>query len=326
MEVEMNDRNERNRPGRFGREWNEERSGAGRGRDEETGWRGSSREGQYSSDYDETYGSEWERGREPAYDQGGYGSYGRGGYGGDAGYGRSGAGDSQRGRGYYGGGSAGMYGGGSSGGYSGGRGAGNYGGSSGTDYGSSSRSQGFGSPGLGRERGFGGGRDQGYRGRDFGSPGANSSSGSYSGGYAGGYGFGEGAGGSGFGGSESLRRGGFAGRGPKGYTRTDDRIREEVCERLSRDDDVDASEIEVSVQNGEVTLTGMVQTRSMKHQAEDLAEDVSGVNDVHNQLRVMKTMLNELKDKITGKDDDAHYANTGTKNAPSLSAGRNGTL
>jgi hypothetical protein len=123
------------------------------------------------------------------------------------------------------------------------------------------------------------------------------------------------------------RGGGYAGRGPKGYTRTDDRIREEVCERLSRDDDVDASEIEVLVQNGEVTLEGTVQTRSMKHQAEDLADDVTGVSDVHNRLRVIKTLLTEIKDKVTGKDDDAHYANTGTKTEPaSTTAGRNGTM
>jgi hypothetical protein len=286
MEVAMNDRNERNRPAQFGREWNDERSGSWRRReDDERGWRGPEREAQFSSDYDETLGSEWERGRAPNYNQGGYGRYGRGGFGGDAGYGRGGPGESQRERGYY---SAGVY----------------------------RRSGEF-----GPERGFGGGRDQGYRNRDFGGPGASSSSGSY----AGGYGFSERAGSGGFGGAESPQRGGYAGRGPKGYTRTDDRIREEVCERLSRDDDVDASEIEVRVLNGEVTLEGMVQTRSMKHQAEDLAEDVSGVTDVNNQLRVTKSMLNELKDKVTGKDDDAHYADTGTKNEPtSVTAGRNG--
>jgi hypothetical protein len=97
------------------------------------------------------------------------------------------------------------------------------------------------------------------------------------------------------------------------------------------DDDVDASEIEVRVEKGEVTLVGTVQTRSMKHQAEDLAEAVPGVSDVHNQLRVMKGMLNELKDKITGKEDQGHYANSGTRDKPANgtlagSTGSNGTL
>ena len=37
------------------------------------------------------------------------------------------------------------------------------------------------------------------------------------------------------------------GRGPKGYTRCDDRIREDVNDRLSDDRFVDVSEIEVTV-------------------------------------------------------------------------------
>jgi DNA replicative helicase MCM subunit Mcm2 (Cdc46/Mcm family) len=44
--------------------------------------------------------------------------------------------------------------------------------------------------------------------------------------------------------------------------------------------------IEVAVTGGEVTLTGTVESRRMKRHAEDLAESVRGVRDVHNQLRV----------------------------------------
>jgi osmotically-inducible protein OsmY len=43
------------------------------------------------------------------------------------------------------------------------------------------------------------------------------------------------------------RRSGYSRRGPKGYTRSDDRIREDVCDRLSLADDVDASDISVTV-------------------------------------------------------------------------------
>jgi hypothetical protein len=78
----------------------------------------------------------------------------------------------------------------------------------------------------------------------------------------------------------------YAGRGPKGYQRSDERIREEVSERLTDDDRIDASGIEVAVTTGEVTLTGTVESRRMKRLAEDLAESVRGVRDVHNQLRV----------------------------------------
>lgn len=78
----------------------------------------------------------------------------------------------------------------------------------------------------------------------------------------------------------------YRGRGPKGYTRSDDRIREDVCDRLCDDPRVDASNIEVTVSNGEVTLAGTVDARDVKRRAEDCAEDVSGVKNVQNNLRV----------------------------------------
>jgi hypothetical protein len=78
----------------------------------------------------------------------------------------------------------------------------------------------------------------------------------------------------------------FRGRGPKNYRRSDDRILEEVNERLTDDHDVDASEIEVAVENGEVTLSGTVNSRHEKRMAEDVAESCHGVVDVHNRLRV----------------------------------------
>jgi hypothetical protein len=80
----------------------------------------------------------------------------------------------------------------------------------------------------------------------------------------------------------------FAGVGPKNYTRRDESILEQVCQRLTDDEHVDASEFEVRVEHGEVTLLGEVEDRRMKRRAEDIAESVSGVKDVHNQLRVRK--------------------------------------
>lgn len=75
-------------------------------------------------------------------------------------------------------------------------------------------------------------------------------------------------------------------RNPKNYKRSDERIREDVCDRLSLSDEVDPVDIEVMVANGEVTLTGSVQTRQMKFIAEEMADEVPGVHEVHNQLRV----------------------------------------
>jgi osmotically-inducible protein OsmY len=87
--------------------------------------------------------------------------------------------------------------------------------------------------------------------------------------------------------TETSQRGRFWGRGPKGYQRSDDRINEDVCDRLT-EADIDAENIQVSVSNGEVTLTGAVRNRWDKRQAEDLVEDVSGVKEVHNNLRVTR--------------------------------------
>ena len=94
--------------------------------------------------------------------------------------------------------------------------------------------------------------------------------------------------------SEANRnRGGFAGRGPKGYQRSDARINEDVCDRLCDAPDIDASNIEVKVERGEVTLAGSVSDRSDKRRAEDLIENVSGVQEVHNNLRVGRDWENQ---------------------------------
>lgn len=77
-----------------------------------------------------------------------------------------------------------------------------------------------------------------------------------------------------------------AGRGPRGYQRTDERIREDVCDVLSEHGYIDASEIEVTVSSGEVTLAGTVRERAQKRMAEDAVDQISGVREVHNQLRV----------------------------------------
>ncbi len=79
---------------------------------------------------------------------------------------------------------------------------------------------------------------------------------------------------------------GHRGRGPKNYTRSDERIRDDVNDRLTDDAWLDASEIEVLVKDGEVTLSGAVSSRDDKRRAEDLADQVSGAKHVQNNLRV----------------------------------------
>jgi hypothetical protein len=79
----------------------------------------------------------------------------------------------------------------------------------------------------------------------------------------------------------------FAGRGPKGYARSDDRIREDVSDVLMEHPAIDAGGIEVQVVGGNVTLTGSTTDRRTKRLAEDVVEDVSGVKDVQNHIRVV---------------------------------------
>jgi osmotically-inducible protein OsmY len=78
------------------------------------------------------------------------------------------------------------------------------------------------------------------------------------------------------------------GRGPRGYRRSDERIREDICEALTQCGDLDATDIEIVVSSGEVTLQGSVPDRRAKHMAEDLSEQVSGVREVNNQIRVVQ--------------------------------------
>jgi hypothetical protein len=78
----------------------------------------------------------------------------------------------------------------------------------------------------------------------------------------------------------------YAGRGPKGYKRSDQQIVEEASQRLERDGDVDASDIEVTAQDGIITLSGTVPDRMTKRRAEECVENVYGVRDVMNQICV----------------------------------------
>ncbi|WP_284735841.1 BON domain-containing protein [Dongia deserti] len=79
---------------------------------------------------------------------------------------------------------------------------------------------------------------------------------------------------------------GYRGRGPRGYVRSDERIRENVNEQLTADPYVDATDIEVLVAEGIVTLNGTVENRAEKRLAEDCVDTVSGVRDVNNNLQI----------------------------------------
>ena len=124
----------------------------------------------------------------------------------------------------------------------------------------------------------------------------------------------------------SGSRTGHRGKGPRSYSRSDERLTEDLNEQLMHDDDIDASDISVRVEKGEVTLEGTVTERWMKHRAEDLAERCSGVNDVDNRIRVKKSGADASDGnpsssmKSSGGDTGGRYDGSNTK-APEAGAG-----
>ncbi len=122
------------------------------------------------------------------------------------------------------------------------------------------------------------------------------------------------------------------GRGPRNYKRSDSRIEEDINDRLTRDPYVDASDIEVSVKDGEVTLTGHVDHRSDKRRAEDLADDISGVRHVQNNLRVRgregfgtsaggSRAGEDYRTNRTGETPSTSIGTTGSSSATTTTAG-----
>jgi hypothetical protein len=256
----------------------------GYGQDDREAWpseAGGYQGGPWSSEggYYRQGGYEGERGGDrggydPSGEQGGYrsqreqGRYGQQGSG-QGGFRQSGYGGNYGSGGGYGSGSPGY----GQGGY------GRYG------RGGQEQSWGSGSYGAGQGR-FGQGGYGGFEQQNFGS-GRGYSQGDHSG--QGGYGpysqerpIDSGAQWSGYSGSQ------HAGRGPKGYKRSDERLKEDISERLMNSGHIDAGEVSVEVQNGKVTLEGTVPDRRMKHQIEDLVDNCLGVQDIDNRVRVSR--------------------------------------
>ncbi|MFO0832321.1 MAG: BON domain-containing protein [Phycisphaerales bacterium] len=289
----------------------------------EDDWRGGHMSGQSERDFDRGSRGGYEGGPEGLGYEGNQRGAWQGGYGGNAGYGQGGY-QSGYGQGAYGSSSQGGYGGGSSQGSAGqgwygqrepyrqqgnfqgqgggyGMGQGQYGqGSYGPGgYGQSEYETGY--SGLGasrqgswqgndREQGSWGGGWSGQGGSDSGRASGSSSPYGYAGYSSGGsgrsdeYRSGNGAGrsaGSYAGGSGYSKRG----KAPKSYQRSDDRIKEDVCEAMM-DAGIDGSELDIAVASGVVTLSGSVNDRRNRYHLEHLASTVSGVKDVENNVRV----------------------------------------
>jgi hypothetical protein len=182
--------------------------------------------------------------------------------------------------------------------------------------------QGYGGGSLGGQSGYG---PSSYGQSGFGpayGQSAHAPGASEFGGYgAGQYGYGlSGSAQAGYGQSSGLGQGQQAGqsqrgRGPKGYTRSDDRIKEDVCERLSDDYFIDASDVTIDVRQGVVTLSGTVDSRQLKHRIEDLVETSSGVKDIENRLTI-RPQQPKAGAQATGASGATTSASSGTGSTP----------
>ena len=120
------------------------------------------------------------------------------------------------------------------------------------------------------------------------SPNAGYGGGSFGdGGYSGGAGYGFHGTDMGMG-APDEDRGPHWGKGPKGYKRSDERTRDDVCDAIAHQGHIDASDVEVKVTDGIVTLSGTVLHRHDKRRLEHLAEHCRGVQEVHNELRLKR--------------------------------------
>ncbi|MBD64388.1 MAG: hypothetical protein CME62_04230 [Halobacteriovoraceae bacterium] len=78
----------------------------------------------------------------------------------------------------------------------------------------------------------------------------------------------------------------YTGIGPKGWKRPDGNIKEEACSILERDQYVNASDLDVNVDDGVITLSGTIKNRQMKRRAENILENISGIHDIQNSLKL----------------------------------------
>ncbi len=117
----------------------------------------------------------------------------------------------------------------------------------------------------------------------------------------------------------------YGGRGPKNYTRSDERIRDDINDRLTDDHYLDASDIDVTVKDREVTLTGHVSSRDQKRRAEDVAERVSGVTHVQNNLRVQSQSQSQGQWSSGGSTAGSTGFNTSTAGTTSSTGSYGGS-
>lgn len=125
-------------------------------------------------------------------------------------------------------------------------------------------------------------------------------------------------------GERDRDRGPHWGKGPKGYRRSDARILEDVCEAIADQGHIDASDVEVKVEEGVVVLTGTVGLRHHKRSLEILVENCRGVDEVRNELRLRRDGRASAGDPQSTRDITRAGQESGTMPGSEIAPRSNG--
>jgi hypothetical protein len=96
----------------------------------------------------------------------------------------------------------------------------------------------------------------------------------------------------------------YSGLGPRNYLRSDERIKEDICDELSADPECNAEDVEIEVKEGVVNLSGTMPSRKMKHRAEDIADAARGVKDIDNRIRVTGHFGRDRGERSASRQDE----------------------
>jgi hypothetical protein len=105
-----------------------------------------------------------------------------------------------------------------------------------------------------------------------------------------------------------------------GYAGSDEKIKEEVRDRLYKDESIDAISIDVLVREGKVILSGTTTSKDASRTAEQIAASVSGVVDVENRLQI-KTVLGNEPTPPSGNENIGNKSSIGSNVVPSPGGG-----
>jgi osmotically-inducible protein OsmY len=111
--------------------------------------------------------------------------------------------------------------------------------------------------------------------------------------------------------------------GPKGYQRSDERLKEDISERLMESHHIDSSDVSIDVRGAKVVLDGTVPSRHMKHAIEDLVDACPGVQDIDNRVRVANQGMRQGQGSQSQSQGTHSQSLTGSSTSTGIGTGSN---